>query len=243
MSIQGNQIIGELVAQDYRTASVFKKYGIDFCCQGNKTIQDACDKKNIDINAVVTDLTSVNEANGNNNSTDYQSWPLDLMTDYIEKKHHRYVTDKTVEIMPYLEKIDRVHGDRHPELHEILEEFRVSTSLLAAHMKKEELILFPFIRKMVKTQQAGTQMEAAHFGNVENPINMMKHEHDIEGERFRKIATLSNNYTPPADACNTYRVTFALLKEFEDDLHLHIHLENNILFPKAILLEKQLSGQ
>ena len=242
MSIQGNQIIGELVAKDYRTASVFKKYKIDFCCQGNKTIEEACEKKDIEVDTVVNDLNTVNVAKGAD-GTDYKSWPLDLLTDYIEKKHHRYVTEKTVEIMPYLEKVDRVHGDRHPELHEILAEFRTSTSELAAHMKKEELILFPFIRKMVKAQQAGTGIDAPHFGNVENPIEMMKHEHDVEGERFRKIATLTDNYTPPEDACNTYKVTFALLQEFEEDLHLHIHLENNILFPKSIALEKELSGK
>lgn len=164
------------------------------------------------------------------------------MADYIEKKHHRYVEEKTREITPYLDKICRVHGDRHPELFEINEHFNATAGELAAHMKKEELILFPFVRKMAKAKQENTKLEAPHFGTVENPIQMMMHEHTAEGERFRKIETLSNNYTPPEDACNTYRVTFALLKEFEADLHLHIHLENNILFPKAIELEKQLKN-
>ena len=109
-------------------------------------------------------------------------------------------------------------------------------------MKKEELILFPVVRKMAKVKQENTKLEAPHFGTVENPIQMMMHEHTTEGERFRKIEALSNNYTPPADACNTYRVTFSLLKEFEADLHLHIHLENNILFPKAIELEQHLKN-
>lgn len=234
-----NQIIGELVAKDYRTASVFKKYSIDFCCQGNRTIQEACVKKNIDSKKVLEDLDSMMQANSES-TTDYQSWPLDLLADYIEKKHHRYVQEKTLEIQPYLDKICNVHGERHPELFEIKEEFNASAVELAAHMKKEELILFPFIRKMTKAKLENTKVDAAHFGTVKNPIQMMMDEHTVEGNRFRKIEELSNNYTPPQDACNTYRVSFALLKEFEQDLHLHIHLENNILFPKAIEIEKEL---
>ena len=234
-----NQIIGELVAKDYRTASVFKKYSIDFCCQGNRTIQEACDKKNIDSKKVLEDLDTLVQTKSEA-TTDYQSWPLDLLADYIEKKHHRYVEDKTLEIQPYLDKICRVHGEHHPELFEIKNEFNASAGELAAHMKKEELILFPFIRKMVKVKQENSNVEAANFGTVKNPIQMMMDEHTVEGNRFRRIEELSNNYTPPQDACNTYRVSFALLKEFEQDLHLHIHLENNILFPKAIEIEKEL---
>jgi regulator of cell morphogenesis and NO signaling len=241
MKIQENNIIGELVAQDYRAASVFKKYGIDFCCRGNRTIQDACEAKNIDASSVLVDLNEANKAS-TASSIDYQSWPLDLLVDYIEKKHHRYVEDKTQEIKPYLDKICRVHGDRHPELLEINNLFNEAAGELAAHMKKEELILFPFIRKIAKAKLENAKLEAPHFGTVENPIQMMMHEHNTEGERFRKIENLSDNYTPPLDACNTYRVTFALLKEFEADLHLHIHLENNILFPKAIELEQHLKN-
>lgn len=237
MNIQENQIIGELVAQDYRTASIFKKYGIDFCCQGNRTINDACQKKNIDKKSVVSDLNAIMQS-ATEKTSDYQTWPLDLLADYIEKKHHRYVQEKTQEIQPYLEKICKVHGAHHPELFEIKDEFFAAAGELAMHMKKEELILFPFIRKMAKAKQENISIETPHFGTIQNPIQMMMHEHTTEGDRFKKIEALSNNYTPPADACNTYRVTFALLKEFEDDLHLHIHIENNILFPKAAELEK-----
>lgn len=239
MNIQENQIIGELVAQDYRTASVFKEHGIDFCCQGNRTIEDACAAKNLDPKLVVSDLNLVQQAQAGN-STDYQSWPIDLLADYIEKKHHRYVEEKTQEIKPYLDKICRVHGERHPELFEINEHFNATAGELAMHMKREELVLFPFITKMAKAKQEGVKLEAPNFGSVQNPIQMMMDEHTTEGERFRKIEALSNSYTPPQDACNTFRVTFALLKEFEQDLHLHIHLENNILFPKGIELEKEL---
>jgi len=237
--MKGNQIIGELVAKDYRTASVFKKYSIDFCCQGNRTIEEACEKKNIDTKKVLEDLVAMMESKSES-TTDYQSWPLDLLADYIEKKHHRYVQEKTLEIQPYLDKICKVHGERHPELLKIKEEFNASAGELAAHMKKEELILFPFIRKMTQAKMENIKVDAAHFGTVINPIQMMMDEHTVEGNRFRKIEELSNNYTPPQDACNTYRVSFSLLKEFEQDLHLHIHLENNILFPKAIEIEKEL---
>lgn len=241
MNIQGNNIIGELVANDYRTASVFKKYGIDFCCQGNRTIEEACVAKKIESNLVLKDLSAINQEKSGN-SIDYKSWPIDLLADYIEKKHHRYVEEKTQEIKPYLDKICHVHGERHPELFEIQEHFNATAGELAMHMKKEELVLFPFVRKMAKTKQEGTKLETPHFGTIENPIQMMMNEHTTEGDRFRKIESLSNNYTPPQDACNTYRVTFALLKEFEADLHLHIHLENNILFPEAIELEKELTN-
>lgn len=239
MNIQENNIIGELVANDYRTASVFKKYGIDFCCQGNRTVAEACTAKKINSTSVIADLNNISQEHAGA-LTDYKSWPIDLLTDYIEKKHHRYVEDKTQEIKPYLDKICSVHGDHHPELFEIRNQFNASAGELAAHMKKEEFILFPFIRKLAKTKQNNGKLETPHFGTVQNPIAMMHEEHTIEGDRFRKIEALSNHYTPPNDACNTYRVTLALIHEFEQDLHLHIHLENNILFPKAIEMEAEL---
>ncbi|MFZ1496963.1 MAG: iron-sulfur cluster repair di-iron protein [Saprospiraceae bacterium] len=240
MNIHENSIIGELVAQDYRTASVFKKYGIDFCCQGNRTINDVCETKKINEKSVVSDLNALLQSQSEGN-IDYQSWPIDLLADYIEKKHHRYVEEKSQEIKPYLDKICRVHGSHHPELLEINEHFNATVGELAMHMKKEEFVLFPYVRKMAKAKQEKIKLETPHFGTIQNPIQMMMNEHSTEGDRFRKIEELSNNYTPPLDACNTYRVSFALLKEFEQDLHLHIHLENNILFPKTIELEKQLS--
>ena len=135
---------------------------------------------------------------------------------------------------------DNDHGDRHPELFEINRIFNESARDLASHFQKEENVLFPFIESLVKAQQSGEPLGEIHFGTVENPIAMMMHEHSVEGDRFEEIVKLTNGYTPPADACNTYKVTFAMLQEFENDLNRHIHLENNILFPKAIALEKQL---
>lgn len=238
MTITKERFIGEIVAEDYRTAQVFKKHNIDFCCKGNRSIENVCESQNIELNHLLDELEILQQETSTG-AKDYQFWPLDLLADYIEKKHHRYVENRIPEIIPYLEKLCKVHGERHPELFEITSEFKKSAGELAAHMKKEELILFPFVRKMVEAKQKGDEVALPHFGSVENPVAMMKEEHEAEGERFMHIANLSNNYTPPADACNTYRVTFALLNEFEEDLHLHIHLENNILFPKAIEMEKE----
>ncbi|NLZ72611.1 MAG: iron-sulfur cluster repair di-iron protein [Bacteroidales bacterium] len=240
MEVQKDQIIGELVAQDYRAASVFQKYGIDFCCQGNRTISDACTEKEIDIDSVLNELKAIENATNSAAGIDFKSWPLDLLADYIEKTHHRYVEDKSPELMGYLDKIREVHGENNTELYKINELMQQTVGNLAQHMKKEELILFPFIRKMENAKRTGESLKEPGFGSIQSPIDEMESEHSAEGDRLRDIETLSNNYTPPEDACNTYRVTFAMLKEFQDDLHLHIHLENNILFPKSILMEKEL---
>ncbi|MBK9329564.1 MAG: iron-sulfur cluster repair di-iron protein [Sphingobacteriales bacterium] len=240
MNITDENKIGELVALNYRTASVFKKHKIDFCCKGNRSIKEVCDDKKIDMNALMHELKNAVKQD-DSGSVDFNSWDLDLLADYIEKKHHRYVEEHIPMLQQYLHKLCRVHGDRHPELLEINEHFNQCSGALTAHMKKEELVLFPYIRKMVKSKQTHDNLATPHFGTVENPVRMMMHEHDVEGERFRTIARLSNQYTPPDDACNTYRVTYNLLQEFENDLHLHIHLENNILFPKAVELESFLN--
>ena len=237
MTINSNSIIGEIVAENYKAASIFKSYNIDFCCNGNRSIAAASKKKNIDENVLIQQLSEVlnkkEEAD-----IDFKLWSVDLLADYIQKKHHRYVVAKIAEITPYLDRIVEVHGEQHPELYEIKELFAQSADELSAHMKKEETVLFPYIREMVDKETKGEKLVKPPFGSIENPIKVMNAEHDNEGVRFRKISELSNNYQPPKDACNTYRVTFNLLKEFEDDLHRHIHLENNILFPSSIEFEK-----
>lgn len=135
-----------------------------------------------------------------------------------------------------------MHGKNHQELFAINKLFEQGAGELMAHMKKEEFILFPYIRRLTMSKKENLPLGTAPFGSVENPIQMMMKEHDTEGERFRKISELSHNYNPPKDGCNTYMVSYALLKEFEADLHMHIHLENNILFPKAISLAKSFPG-
>lgn len=240
METLNKKTIGEYVAEDFRTAAVFKKNKIDFCCRGNRSLEEVCEKEGIDYELISKELEASTQSN-TNNSIDFNTWPLDLLADYIEKTHHRYVEEKSVILQQFLSKLVKVHGGNHPELFEIHQIFNSVAQGLAAHMKKEELILFPFIRKMVKAQMSNEKLPQAHFGSVENPIDMMEHEHTEEGDKLRKLAELANEYQPPADACNTYRVTFAMLDEFEQDLHKHIHLENNILFPKSIELEKILA--
>ncbi len=226
--------VGEVVADDFRTAAVFEKHGIDFCCKGNTPVAVACEKKNIHVEEVMQDIKKL-QSNATEEGTDYKTWSVDKLIDQIEEKHHRYVEEKTPVILQFLNKLCKVHGERHPELHAIFETFSHSAADLAQHMKKEELILFPRIKKL-----AFANKESFRPGMVFGPIETMMQEHEMEGDRFAMIAELSNNYEVPADGCTTYRVAFAMLKEFEQDLHLHIHLENNLLFPKAMKMEKEL---
>lgn len=234
--------IGEMVARDYRAATVFESFGIDFCCKGNRTLEEAAGKKKLDPAEVREALDKVLNSPGDENM-DFNSWPLDLLADYVEKKHHRYVEERIPLLIQYLNKLCKVHGDMHPELFEVNKLFNETAGELTAHMKKEELILFPFIRKMVKKAKEGAGLDAPHFGTVKNPIKMMMQEHEDEGDRFEQIAEITQGYRPPADACSTYRVTFSLLDEFEKDLHKHIHLENNILFPKSIVQEEAMQQE
>lgn len=230
--------IGDFVAEDFRVAAIFRKHKIDFCCKGGRTLEEACEGKNLNAQEIYEEIDRLES--GNSGEIDFNAWPLDLLADFVEKTHHRYVEEKSAVLLQFLDKLCKVHGGRHPELFEISELFMESAQELAAHMKKEELILFPFIRKMVTVQRSGTPLDHPNFGTVENPVNMMMHDHEQEGERFRKIAALTNDYQYPDDACNTYRVTYQMLEDFEKDLHKHIHIENNILFPKAVALEKTL---
>ncbi|ULQ58318.1 iron-sulfur cluster repair di-iron protein [Flavihumibacter rivuli] len=233
MNISASQIIGDLVAMDYRTAAVFKANGIDFCCNGNRSIAEACTEAKLSTPTLLQQLQEVIEAPGQE-SHHFQTWPPTLLADYIEQVHHAYVRRKISEIIPYLNKITAVHGNNHPELKAVQQLFEESSEDLQEHMHKEETILFPFIRDANKPGDNGPTGATISNDRDASPIAMIHEEHDKEGERFRKIASLTNNYTTPPDGCNTYRVTLGLLREFEEDLHLHIHLENNILIPKIL---------
>jgi regulator of cell morphogenesis and NO signaling len=240
MNITEQSLIGELVARDYRMAAVFNSHKIDFCCKGNRTIREVCEDAELKPEDLLTELSRMTRqaaAAAMNPDT----WPLDLLVDYIEKKHHRYVESRMGEIEELLKKLLRVHGVAYPELLEVEELFHKCTRDLTVHMRKEELVLFPVIRKISAAMDRKEPMRPPRFGSVRNPISMMHHEHEAEGERFRNIAELTDNYTPPAEACQTHRLTYALLKEFEEDLHVHIHLENNLLFPKAVEMEDKLA--
>lgn len=240
MKINEDITIGEIVAKDNRTASVFESLGIDFCCQGNRTIDEVCETRNIDSRDLIEDIQKVLQESKITQVNDYNIWTLDKLALHIEEKHHKYVEKQIPVIKQYLDKICTVHGKQHTELFIVQELFNASSGELSMHMKKEELVLFPFIYKMVKFKKENKPYEIPGFGTVQNPIQMMMDEHDNEDERFRQINKITQNYRIPDDACESYMACFAYLQEFDEDLHLHIHLENNILFPKAIELEKQL---
>ncbi len=230
MKILASQKVSKIVAENYKTAQVFTAHGIDFCCNGGIPLQDACEKRQVDVNQILQELQGMDKETG---EVKFKDMPMVELADYIVDTHHSYVREAIPALLVYLEKICQVHGENHPELFEITEKFKQSAADLAVHMEKEERILFPFIRKLSATDDSSPLPEP-HFGDIENPIAMMKADHEQEGERFREISALSNGYTPPKDACQTYQVAFRLLNDFESDLHKHIHLENNILFPKAI---------
>ncbi|PWG80251.1 iron-sulfur cluster repair di-iron protein [Pararcticibacter amylolyticus] len=230
--------IGELVAKDYRKAQVFKKFGIDFCCGGKKTLSEVCNKKGIDIHRVEDELKNVDQQS-QRTGDNYQNWELDFMCDYIINTHHNYVRESIPFLSEISQKVARVHGEHHPELVKVAEVFAGIAADLSMHLMKEENILFPYIKEMVLAKKTGMPLPQAQFGQVANPITVMEQEHEGAGEDLSEIRELTNNYDVPADACTSYRILFKKLEEFEDDLHQHVHMENNILFPKAIELEKQ----
>jgi regulator of cell morphogenesis and NO signaling len=236
MKYSKNQKVGEIVADNFNLAQIFKKHDIDFCCNGNRTVVDACNSSQVDIDEVLSQLEQ--ESIQSHSERDFASMNQHELIDYILENHHKYVEEKIPQIKEYLTKVTEVHGKQHEELFDVKSIFEESAGELAAHMKKEEIILFPFVKKLEDAVENGSEPPTPGFGTVENPINMMKDDHSEEGERFAKIQDLTNNYTTPKDGCNTYEVTLKMLKEFHNDLLQHIHLENNILFPRALAMEK-----
>jgi regulator of cell morphogenesis and NO signaling len=236
MEILENITVGEIVAVNYKAADVFKKYDIDFCCGGNKALSDVCNQLNINQSDVEIDLDNINDDQPGNHN--FNRWKLDFLIDYILNEHHTYVSANVPILLEYTNKVANVHGDNHTETKEINRLFHEVAQELDLHMRKEEQVLFPYVKTLVIAKDNQQAKPEVPFGTVQNPIRMMEMEHENAGDIFKEIARLSNNYTPPEDACQTYQVLFSKLKEFEEDLHRHIHLENNILFPKAIALEE-----
>lgn len=239
MPVQKEDKIGETVARNYRASRVFENYGLDFCCGGKKTIEAACKEKNINADKLLEELATIEDTNDIN--AHYRNWEADFLVDYIINNHHTYVTNSISIIEHHLQKVVHAHGDRHPETALVQSYFNDLKNELLDHMAKEEKMLFPYIKKMSFAFKNTIDIPAAPFGTVGNPIKVMEAEHDNAGNLMREINALTNSYTPPQDACATYRVLYNELKEFENDLHIHVHLENNILFPKAAELEAKLN--
>lgn len=239
MKISKEKTVAEFVTENIKTAHIFKKHGIDFCCGGGITLEKACAKNKANLPLLVKELLTVDEVV--DRAYDYDKWNLDFLIDHIISVHHSYVTESLYIISQYANKVAKVHGEHYPQVIEINERFHKVANELNSHMQKEELVLFPYIKQLTLVKKDGTLMNTPHFGTVNNPIKMMEHEHESAGNIFKEINKLTNNYTAPKEACNTFRALYAKLDEFEQDLHLHIHLENNILHPKAIALEVEIT--
>jgi len=230
--------VAQYVTENIKTAHIFKKHGIDFCCGGAITVEKACIKNNVDQDALEKELSEIDKVR--DIIEDYDKWDLKFLIIYIENVHHTYVRENLPLISQYVNKVAKVHGHHYKEVVEINQLFHDVANELLAHMQKEEQILFPFIKQLAEANKEGRTGITPPFGTVNNPIRMMESEHESAGNIFKEIDRLSNHYTPPPEACNTFRALYAKLEEFEQDLHKHIHLENNILHPKAIKLEKEL---
>jgi regulator of cell morphogenesis and NO signaling len=232
--------VGDVVAADFRTAAVFERFGIDFCCGGRRSIADACRAAAADPATVIGALEALPPATSTED--DVTRWPVDRLIDHILVAHHAYVRTALPTIARYLVKLNEVHGARHPELARIATIFEEVSGALEQHMFKEEQILFPYICDLGQRAGQACGVAMSPFGTVENPIRMMEREHREAADELRMIRELTNGYTPPADGCATYQVCMAEIDRFERDLHRHVHLENNVLFPKAVELEKQSVG-
>lgn len=226
--------LAQIVSTNHRAASVFEKYHLDFCCKGKRTLQQACMEKDLKIEEVVADLKTTEQSN-DQGTMDYDKLSLARLSEYIVMTHHSYVKKEMPQILAYLQKVASKHGERHPEILKVLALFAAVKEEMELHMQKEEQILFPRIQEMEKWVAEGTEIRINH-NYLQSPINMMEQEHDHAGTLLSEINKLTNNYTPPADACTTFKLSFAALQAFEMDLHQHVHLENNILFPKALQL-------
>ena len=231
--------VRDIVTADFRTAAVFHNHRIDFCCGGAQPLADACRAVGADAGEVIAEL---NRAIEEPSSTvpNFAVWTPDELIDYIVTKHHAYVRDALPTIAAHTAKIAHVHGERHPELLEVARLFAAVVDDMTTHMWKEEQILFPFIQALAGAAAQKRQAPAAPFGPIENPIRMMEMEHETAGGAMARIRELTRDYQEVADGCTTYAITLKELEAFEQDLHAHVHLENNVLFPRAIALQAAL---
>ncbi len=224
--------IGEFVAEDYRTAAVFEKYGIDFCCGGKVSLSAACEEKGLDQEGILREIAAVKSEKAGKDQ-DFSAWDLARLADYIVETHHRYLWANTDQIVAYAQKIADVHGTNHPEVIEIAAIFKRIAEALTSHLQEEEELFFPAVKRLEAAKKAGAASRAADRNTIAKALRNLDREHEEVGDGIHEIRRLAGDYAIPEDVCNTFVVTYRKLKEFEDDLHKHVHLENNILFPKA----------
>ncbi|HUX66678.1 MAG TPA: iron-sulfur cluster repair di-iron protein [Terriglobales bacterium] len=225
--------VGELAAALPGAARVFESLGIDFCCGGQGSLEAACASRGLAVREVLAALErsrTLPEPSG----TDWPSEPLPALMGHIVERHHQYIRSEVPHIQQWLDKAVAAHGERHPELLRIRHHFEAMAIEMSQHLAKEELILFPAIARLAGAVAPG----ATCFASLEQPVRMMMLEHDHAGNDLAQIRQASGDFAPPPDACNTYRALYRALHEFDTDLRQHVHLENNILFPRALQLEK-----
>jgi regulator of cell morphogenesis and NO signaling len=232
-----NETVREIAIRNPATVRVFEALGIDYCCGGKRPLKEACERSNVPVERAI-DMLSSAEPGAFGEQSSWVGRPMRELTAHIVARHHGYVREEAPRIERLLEKVVSRHGSSHPELLAIQETFAAMSNELAAHMIKEEQVLFPFLERM-ETQGA---IPAACFGSVGFPIARMMEDHEDAGELTAKIRALSKDFQVPEGACPTYRGLYHALSEFERDLHHHVHLENNILFPRAIEMEQELTG-
>lgn len=239
MTVSTAKTVRELALEFPEATRVFEKLGIDYCCGGGKSLEDACAASNLSVDQVLDSLEMAEQiARASQADRNWQTEPLAELVAHINSTHHKYTREEIARLNPLFDKVCSVHGKNHPELSQMRATFRGLGQELSMHMMKEEAVLFPYI---VRMEEAVIQQEPVlppPFGTVQNPVTMMIHEHDSAGDALRALRQFSSGYVPPADACISFQTLYKALAVFEADLHQHIHLENNILFPRAIEMEK-----
>jgi regulator of cell morphogenesis and NO signaling len=222
-------------------AEIMERYKLDYCCHGNRTLAEAIEAINLSAEAIEKELLESINSDTCFTYENYGTYSLNQLIDHIVSTHHHYINKMTPILSDHTRKISRIHGENHNELLDVVCQFELLKNDLISHMAKEEQILFPYIVELEKASLTNCEMSPSNFGTIENPIRMMEDEHKAVGDILATLSELTNNYNPPEYACTTYKLAFLELKDFEENLHQHIHLENNLLFPKAIELEKNKS--
>jgi regulator of cell morphogenesis and NO signaling len=232
--------IRSIVARDFRAAAVFDRHGIDFCCGANQSVADACRQRGVDAPVLEVELEAA-MAPALPRYPRFDTWKLDFLVSYILTNHHAYVRQAMPAIRTRLDKAAELHGERHPEVVEIADQFGGLAADLTRHLSTEEQMLFPCIQGLVAAGRGGAE-SAPPYSAVSSPVGMMGIEHQAAGEVMTAIRQLSGGYRLPDDACATFKVAYRELQAFEADLRQHFHLENNILFPKALVLARTLTA-
>ena len=239
MTVITAKTVREVAVENPAATRVFERFGIDYCCGGNQGLEQACLRAGVSFEEVVDSLEMEEQtARAAQQVHDWQSEPLSELIAHIKNIHHKYTREETIRLAALLQKVCSVHGKNHPELFGIRETFGWLSQELMTHMMKEEMVLFPYIERMEESIIQNEPVLPGPFGSVQNPVAMMEHDHDSAGAALRSIRKAANDFAPPEDACVSYQTLYKALAAFEVDLHQHIHLENNILFPRAVAMEK-----